>query len=278
MKKLLWLFFPAILAIGLIFRSEPHKLAIGAIFHNEAPFLKEWIDHHTQLGVTKFFLYNNDSTDNYLEVLRPYIQTGLVTLIDWESTEEHAVHGFGEFKHVPYQHGAYKDCMKRAKNVAEWIAIIDIDEYLVPNMSTQEFFTLLDAEKEEMTGSITICWKVFGTSEVYELKEGEKLTKRLIMRAEENHPWNSQIKSIHQPKAVRRCLIHQAKKLHKEYKIKHLPKEVCRIHHYWFGTEKHFYEKRNFDAVTGPPFLKEFNAVEDRSMLDYLKVHQRASD
>ncbi|MCB1109819.1 MAG: glycosyltransferase family 92 protein [Chlamydiia bacterium] len=271
MKKLWWLTLPLILALGPLFQKKSHKLAVGSIFRNEAPYLKEWIDHHIQLGVTHFFLYNNESTDSYQDILKPYVDQGIVTLIDWESTEAHAIHGFGEFTFVPYQLGAYQDCIQRAKGVAEWIAIIDIDEYLVPNMSPKAFFALLDTEKKEKTGSLQIHWKVFGTSGVYALKEGEKLTEKLIHRATEDHPWNAQVKCLHQPKAVRRCLVHEAKKLHKGYAKKTLPKEVCRVHHYWFGTEKDFYQKRNFDTISGPPFIDMFNAVEDHSMEHFVK-------
>ena len=49
-----------------------YPLAICAIFKNEAPWLKEWIIyHHKVLGVKHFYLYNNDSTDNFIEILSP---------------------------------------------------------------------------------------------------------------------------------------------------------------------------------------------------------------
>jgi hypothetical protein len=54
------------------------------MFKDEAPWLKEWISyHHNILGVEHFYLYNNDSSDDYREVLRPWIDQHIVELIDW---------------------------------------------------------------------------------------------------------------------------------------------------------------------------------------------------
>ena len=54
------------------------KIAIRAIFREEAPCLADWIGIHRQVGVTKFFLYNNFSTDNFREVLAPFANDGSV--------------------------------------------------------------------------------------------------------------------------------------------------------------------------------------------------------
>ena len=51
-----------------------YDLTITAIFKNEGHYLKEWLDYHLLAGVEHFYLYNNDSTDNYKEVLAPYIE------------------------------------------------------------------------------------------------------------------------------------------------------------------------------------------------------------
>src|SRR5262245_23964419 len=65
--------------------SAPHKyqLTICAIFKNEKKYLKEWIEYHRLIGVDHFYLYNNNSSDHPLELLLPYIKTGIVTVIAW---------------------------------------------------------------------------------------------------------------------------------------------------------------------------------------------------
>ena len=77
-------------------RNMKYKLSFCLIFKNEGPFLKEWLDYHIVVGVDHFYLYNNNSDDNFREVLEPYIKDGIVTLIEW-----------------PYDHSqfkAYKHC------------------------------------------------------------------------------------------------------------------------------------------------------------------------
>lgn len=73
-------------------RIEPYKgnqsskregtVAICALFKNEAPFLREWIEYHLMIGVSHLYLYNNCSSDNYLAILKPYIKSGVVELFD----------------------------------------------------------------------------------------------------------------------------------------------------------------------------------------------------
>jgi hypothetical protein len=271
MKKLLTVIGIVIVTLFFFFSEEKveHKLAICTIFKDEGAQLKEWIDyHHEVMRVKLFYLYNNNSRDNYQEVLKPYIKEGLIEIIDWASIKEHGIFGIDDCQLTPYQIGAYRDCLKnRAKKKADWVAMIDINEYIVPAEGVENFYTLLNDEKKKKTGSLRIYWKVFGTSNVYSLQEGERLTDKLIYRASEECDWNKQIKSIHRPvAAARKCLVHEALKLKQGFTIKTLPKEVCRIHHYWTGTIEMCEKKRSLNPDTKEELLNTLNAIEDRSI------------
>lgn len=52
--------------------TRVETLAILAIFRNEATIMEEWIKHHVDEGVDHFYLINNQSTDNYSEILARY--------------------------------------------------------------------------------------------------------------------------------------------------------------------------------------------------------------
>ena len=52
---------------------KKYFFSIGAIFKNESHILKEWVEHYLFHGVDHMFLINDKSTDNYLEILEPYI-------------------------------------------------------------------------------------------------------------------------------------------------------------------------------------------------------------
>lgn len=127
--------------------QSKHNVTICAIFKNEARYLKEWIEYHQIVGVDHFYLYNNDSNDNYESVLGEYIDSGIVTLVDWP----------GNCKQIP----AYIDCAFRFRNQANWIGFIDIDEFIVPNKYRDIGLFLIQFENR---GSVLVYWKFFGST------------------------------------------------------------------------------------------------------------------
>ncbi len=98
--------------------NKQYYVSACLIFKNEAKYLKEWIEYHLIVGFDHFYLYNNFSEDNYKEVLKPYIDKDLVTLIDWPEK--------------PGQMSAYKHCLKTYSSQSDWIAFIDTDEFALP--------------------------------------------------------------------------------------------------------------------------------------------------
>jgi hypothetical protein len=94
------------------------EVAVVAILKDEAPNMEEWLCHHLAIGVDHFFLYDNGSTDDLHDVLRPYANHGLVTTVYFplrglqRDANNHAVRFFGA--------------------TTEWLAYVDIDEFLVP--------------------------------------------------------------------------------------------------------------------------------------------------
>ncbi len=99
-------------------------LSIGAIFKNESHILEEWINHHYHHGVEHFFLINDKSTDNYYEILKKYIDNGLVTLFNLDGPKESRS-----------QEGAYNYFFSSTKLFTEWLAIIDLDEFIYSTLS-----------------------------------------------------------------------------------------------------------------------------------------------
>ncbi len=99
-------------------RKPDCRLAVCAIAKDEGPYFKEWLDWHISQGVEKFYIYDNESTDCTREVLRPYIESGVV-----------------EYCYYPgyrRQIAAYDDCMDRHRFDTRWLAFIDLDEFIVP--------------------------------------------------------------------------------------------------------------------------------------------------
>src|SRR3954467_5375423 len=59
------------------------KIAVCAIFKDEAPYLLEWLAFHKLVGVDLFVLYDNGSSDGGGDVIRASSFAKNVTLIDW---------------------------------------------------------------------------------------------------------------------------------------------------------------------------------------------------
>ena len=233
--------------------------------------MKEWLDYHRDiLGVSKFYLYNDNSADTYRETLAPYIESGAVELIEWD-TKDPAHQRQGPFMDAPWsagQLGAYNDCLKnRALNQAEWVAMIDIDEFIVPQTSVSDFYALLKRAEQKKVGTLRLFWRVFGTSHVQDLSESESLLENLTWRSRDDHPWNRHVKSIHRPKSIAFCLVHEAEKLHPKFRRKTVPLEQAAIHHYWTRTGQFCQEKRKMSETTHPEFFEALHQIQDESAL-----------
>ena len=101
-------------------------MSLVAVFQNEARFLKEWIEFNLLMGVEHFYLYNHLSTDNYYEVLKPYMDRGIVELTNITTKVKNKTAWFR------LQQKIYQKAIRKVKNQTEWLAILDTDEFLYP--------------------------------------------------------------------------------------------------------------------------------------------------
>ena len=127
----------------------PYELAVVAIFKDEAPYLNEWLDYHLLAGVDHFYLYNNDSTDNFEEVLSPYVAANLVTLINFP----------GKTMQMP----AYLDALNRFRFFCRYMAFIDLDEFIFPK-TNQSIAEVVDEILFDEASSLAIGWRTFGSN------------------------------------------------------------------------------------------------------------------
>ena len=151
----------------------PYNLAIVAIFKDEAPYLREWLDYHLLAGAEHFYLYNNDSSDDYEKVLAPYVEAELVTLIDWS----------GKLMQMP----AYNDALKRFKFFCRYMAFIDLDEFIYPK-TNRSIVEVTDEilSRDEQAQALAVNWQIFGSNghETADFSRG--VLERFTCRAEKN--------------------------------------------------------------------------------------------
>lgn len=287
-RFMIFLFFQLFLSFSTA-NAKQYYLSICAMFNDEAPYLKEWIEYHRMVGVEHFWLYNNNSTDDYLKVLKPYISKGIVELIDWP--------GADGVNYLPIQRKAYNHCIENCGKKTSWLAVIDIDEFVIPVKKPNLVAFLAEFDKQPHIGGITINWQVYGTSGLATLPKDKLMVESLTYKAptmfEEGRPNHQVIKSIVRPEAVHTMDVHLAiyKKGFRTFPGKsigvHQPIEVdkIRINHYWTRAEDFLYNVkigRRIRCMTPDEIevvlnsIPNFNLVEDRIMDRFIpKLKQR---
>jgi hypothetical protein len=164
-------------------RSKPY-LSVFVIYHNEANYLREWIEFHKLVGFERFFLYNNFSTDHHREVLAPYIADGTVVHREWPVE--------------PAQMAGYRDVLERHRHDTHWLGLFDIDEFLFSPAGAKVSEVLRGFEEFPGVGVNEIT---FGTSGHLTRQPGLAI-EHYVRRCELDRPRNRIIKSIIQPMRV----------------------------------------------------------------------------
>ena len=175
-----------------------YDLAVVAIFKDEGKYLKEWLDYHLLAGVEHFYLYNNDSSDDYAEILAPYVEANLVTLANIVGKTMQMV--------------VYNDATEKFRFECRYLAFIDLDEFIFPktNQSIVEVVDEILSGKENVA-ALGINEQHFGSNgqDKADYTRGvlERFTRRApsdwtIFNEETGNVGNIYIKSVVNPRRV----------------------------------------------------------------------------
>lgn len=258
-----------------------YDLALTSVFQNEALYLKEWIDYHLFIGVEKFFLFSHCSSDDFEEVLRPYMQNGIVELevIEQECSDLTSWH------HL--QVALLNRGLQKARKKATWLIICDTDEFFVPK-NTKSLPQLLASYSS--FGALGVNWQMFGTSHVQKIPSNHSLLSSLVYRSSKDFFENRHIKSIVYVDRTEEILgPHHAKyylpyeAVLSDYSVVDGPKSGCvvtdkiQVNHYWTRDETYFYSRKlrrrnawsESDAVAFER-AAPMNEVKDLSILNVI--------
>lgn len=263
-----------------LFAEPQYELSICAIFKNDAPYLKEWIEYHKLVGVDHFYLYNNGSTDGYKRVLRPYVERKEVTLIEWPDQKREEWDHFNAWVWTT-QLTAYEDAFQRASGVSRWVAPIDTDEFIVP-VKDEKITAVL--KRYEESPALCVYWKLYGTSSVSHLPKKSLLIETLTRTADPSYKdW--ELKSILKPELYNGVMWVPHKFYYKNDQS-HLFVDIgeMRINHYLNRTLDFFYsnkiankEKMRNQKLTEPEIqnmLQRGNDYPDEEMAIFRFVPQ----
>lgn len=281
MKLKLTNFILFFFSISASLLSYDYNMSICALFQNEAPYLKEWIEFHRLVGVNHFWLYNNNSQDSYLQVLDPYIREGVVELIDWPSVQT-------DDRNI-YQMEAFNDCIAKSRYRTKWLAIIGIDEFIVPVTEKSISALLTPFEQIPNVGGVKVFSQYFGTSNLWRIPAGQTLIESLILKAQWNHVMNLTTKTICRPERVQKywantgafyppfiaVTLNGKPGLDQPIQINKL-----RIHHYWTRHEEFFYstkiprreklEQRDYSNEEIHQLIDDLDRVYDPTILRFV--------
>jgi hypothetical protein len=248
-------------------------------FKDAARFLPEWIEFHQMVGFEHFYLYNNNSNDDYRGALAPYCEEGSVTLYEWPD--------------VPAFPKSDEHCVAHHRHEARWIAFLDDDEFLFPVKGTDIRKIL---RRYEAYPALAVHWIMFGSSGHLRRPEGLVL-ENYLRRAQDIRPT---IKSVVNP---RRIAV-PASTHRWVYKNGHIAcdeneqpvhtsrsvpatAEVLRINHYWSKSLEDAHNKVARGAVDqwtldNPRSMElwhdfdcRINEIEDREILRFVPELKR---
>lgn len=156
---------------------------------NEARYIREFILFYQETGADRIYLYDNDSEDNLMEEIEPFLKEGFVVYKRWPGKAS--------------QTAAYRDAIRNTKKRTKWLAIIDADEFL---FSPKKAMPDMLREYEEYPG-VGANWVMFGPSGHITSPQGLVMDNYKMTLANWNSVINCHIKSIVQPKKVS-CIHH----------------------------------------------------------------------
>ena len=156
-------------------------MALCLSVKDEHKDLREWIDYHRSIGVSKFYVFDNNSSKPMLSILTDYIQAELV--------QYHYLVG-KSMAHPQFE--VYNKCLQLYRSFHTFIGFIDADEYIV----IPDKRPLADVlQPYAKYGGLVINWRQIGPSGHVKRPEGGILANywQCFMEDDDN---NKHVKTI----------------------------------------------------------------------------------
>lgn len=266
-------------------------LSIVCLYRNDAPYLKEWIEFHKLVGVDRFYLYNNGSTDDHLDVLDPYIKNKDVIYYEYNVKTRR----LKDWEHL----GQVEHFFDKYKNKTFWAIVLDVDEFLFP---VKHFKLPRVLRSYEEYDGIYVYWKSFNSSGHVEEPKGLVIEnydtlydswksnwgKTIFQPSKcfeyKHRDWKQSRRTInaHLP-AIKSIVDENKHKLNIDFgdykKCPIHPKNlktnnILTINHYYFKSREYFINRKTRDSIKHPKVLAR---VKKRMTEEWNKCNLKGS-
>lgn len=146
---------------------KKHFLSLVAPVKDEDAYLIEFVNYYLLQGVERFYFYNNDSETPLTETLRDYLD--VCTIVPFP--------GSG------VQYPCYAHFCATFKHETEWLAVFDIDEFILPHRHETLCRFLHDYADVDGIG---INWVMFGDGHHATPPAGKVIESYLYREAEQH--------------------------------------------------------------------------------------------
>ena len=247
-------------------------LSLLCIIKNEE-YLEEFLLYHYLLGVEHFFIYDNESTIPLQKRLEHEFFRNVCTIIPFP----------GKVKQVE----AYNHCINHTKQLTEWLAIIDGDEFILPK-NHDNLVDFLKNYKDYK--AIGINWMNFGSNHHEKKQPGLLMKNYTLCEASQNKHVKTICKPLHVEKVNNPhfVVLHggngyvDAKKrpiTEKFFNEKHTI-DMIQINHYWGKSYQEMNDKvergratMNSKRTMPPNYHKLYNDREETLIIE--KYHDK---
>jgi hypothetical protein len=243
------------------------------MFKNEAPYLKEWIDFHFSQGVSFIYITNDNSSDDWEEIVKPYADAGMLY---YESSIDHPDFYYREEFHK-------NRILAKARKKHQWLAFLDSDEFWY---SERPYLEVLRDLPHNCSG-LVINWLIYGTAHIEDLGPEDLLLEKMNRRFPDGHDEHFQVKTVvrtnsglrffnknpHYPNYSPLAPLFWQDGQRFRPGQKRFLKSPTHIKHFWYRSEKFFREVKRprrtfFDGVARSPLMEDWHYQRSNAVFD----------
>lgn len=252
-----------------------NKIVFAICVKNESAAIAEWLEFHAAAGVDRFVIYNDNCTDDTVEIARKTLPADMLEIIPWRQRLQDAKGA----RALQNQALAYAHAIANFRDDCRWMGFFDIDEFLFPTAGNSLRGVL---EKRDAVDNIVLPWHMFG-------REGHRTTPEKIIPSYTRRyrdPYEIRVKgilnfkSIINPAKATKAHIHafqtsaentiwnssgQAFKFGDHWKQTFHRSHDLQLNHYYIKSDAQLDEKINKGSPAHSEFTAAFRTTDQRA-------------